>query len=217
MPIQTILFDLDETLYSSDCGLWQVLRDRIREYMFSRVHIPADQISEISHRYFLAYGTTLKGLELDYQVKAADYLDFVHDVPVRNFISPDPNLRSILEALPQQKVIFTNANQAHTKRVLSALDVEDYFDRVIDVIQLAPFCKPSSEAFVKAMDEIGNPNPGDYVLFDDSIRNVQTAIQMGMRAVLVSPREADHDHIIRIDSIHDLPKVWSRIEETSHV
>jgi len=217
MSIQTILFDLDETLYSTDCGLWQVLRDRIREYMRSRVNIPEDRITELSHQYFLAYGTTLKGLELDYQVQAADYLDYVHDVPIHDYVKPDPVLRSILESLPQRKAIFTNANAAHTSRVLSALGVEEYFERVIDVLQISPYCKPAKEAFLKAISDLGDTNPSHYLLLDDSIRNIQTSLSLGMKAVLVNPREIDYDSIPRIDSIHDLPKIWPRLNGEGYV
>jgi putative hydrolase of the HAD superfamily len=156
-------------------------------------------------------------LELDYQVQAADYLDFVHDVPVHDFVKPDPVLRSILESLPQRKVVFTNANTAHTSRVLSALGVEDYFEKVIDVLQLSPYCKPFPEAFQIAMSSLGDMNPSHYALLDDSIRNIQTSLNLGMKAVLVNPGEVDHDSVIRIDSIHDLPKIWTKLNGDGYV
>ncbi len=211
MPIQTILFDLDETLYSPDCGLWQVLRDRMGDYMSTRLSIPDQQIAELRRTYFEKYGTTLRGLEKDFQVQAEDYLNYVHDVKIEEFIKPDPILRTILESLPQRKVIFTNANKRHSKRVLNALQVEEYFTTIFDVMKMTPFCKPYPEAYQMAMSNLGDTNPSHYLLVDDAWRNVETAQQIGMKAILVNPREKPMDHVIRIDSIHELPSVWSRV------
>ena len=211
MPIQTILFDLDETLYSPDSGLWRVLRYRMGDYMSTRLNIPDQQIPELRKNYFETYGTTLRGLERDFQIQAEDYLNYVHDVNIEDFVQPDPVLRSILESIPQKKVIFTNANSRHTEKVLRALGVDEYFDIVIDVMQMAPYCKPYPEAYHQAMSILGDSNPGHYLLLDDSLRNVLTALQVGMQAVLVNPREEVEDHLIRIDSIHELPQIWSTI------
>ncbi len=208
MSIQTILFDLDETLYSPDSGLWKVLRDRMGDYMSTRLNIPDQQIPELRKNYFETYGTTLRGLERDFQVQAEDYLNYVHDVNIEEFVLPDPVLRSILESLPQRKVIFTNANTRHTDNVLKTLGVDGYFDLVIDVMQMAPFCKPYPEAYHKAMSILGDSDPSHYLLLDDSLRNVLTALQVGMQAVLVNPREEVEDPLIRIDTIHELPQIW---------
>jgi len=211
MSIQTILFDLDETLYSPDSGLWQVLRDRMGDYMSTRLNIPDQQIPELRKNYFETFGTTLRGLERDFHVQAEDYLNYVHDVNIEEFVLPDPVLRSILESIPQRKVIFTNANARHTDNVLKTLGVDGYFDIVIDVMQMAPFCKPYPEAYHKAMSILGDSDPGHYLLLDDSLRNVLTALQVGMQAVLVNPREEVEDPLIRIDSIHELPHIWSSL------
>ncbi len=211
MPIQTILFDLDETLYSPDCGLWQVLRDRMGDYMSTRLSIPDQQITELRQSYFETYGTTLRGLEKDYQVQAEDYLNYVHDVKIDEFIKPDPILRSILESLPQRKVIFTNANIRHSNRVLKALNVDGYFEEIIDVMQMTPYCKPYAEAYQMAMSKLGDSDPSHFLLIDDACRNVETALQIGMQAILVNPREKQMEHMIRIDTIHELPSVWTQV------
>lgn len=211
MSIQTILFDLDETLYSPDCGLWQVLRDRMGDYMSTRLSIPDQQIAELRRTYFETYGTTLRGLEKDFQVQAEDYLNYVHDVKIEEFIKPDPILRSLLESLPQRKVIFTNANKSHSKRVLKALQVEEYFSTIIDVMEMTPFCKPYPEAYQMAMSKLGDTNPSHYLVVDDACRNVETAIKVGMKAILVNPREKPMGNVIQIDAIHELPSVWPDI------
>ena len=97
------------------------------------------------------YGTSLRGLQVDYAVDANEYLDFVHDVQISDFIQPDHKTEKILASLPGDKMIFTNANKAHSKRVLHALGVEQFFPQMVDVVDMDPYCKPYPQAFETAM------------------------------------------------------------------
>lgn len=207
MEIQHILFDLDETLYQPGTGLWPILGSRMNLFIHSRLGIPMDQVEDIRERYYHTYGTSLRGLQVDYGVDANEYLDFVHDVPITDFIHPDPKLQEILAKLPINKVIFTNANKAHSKRVLKALGVEQFFSSVIDVVDMEPYCKPYPEAFNTAMKLIGDLEPSHYMLFDDSITNVRTAINLGMSAIQVSPTSTNCDGITQINHIHEIVSV----------
>jgi len=208
MSLRTILFDLDETLYPSENGLWQVLRDRMGDFMHDRLLIPLDQISQIRQNYYEAYGTTLRGLERDFCINPEEYLEYVHNVPIQDFVKPDPALREILITLPYHKVIFTNADVNHSYRVLDALGVRDCFDQIIDVMAMAPFCKPFREAFITAMNLVGDLDPQNYLLLDDAPKNIAAALDIGMRAVLISRNHVDSEKkIIQIESIHQIYKV----------
>jgi putative hydrolase of the HAD superfamily len=209
MPIKTILFDLDETLYPSNTGLWEVMRDRMGVYMRDCIHIPEDQINPIREMYYEQFGTTLRGLERDYGVHAEDYLAYVHNVQVQNFIKPDPALKNILDEIPQRKIIFTNADIQHTQRVTTALGVTDCFCQVVDVMQMAPYCKPFPQAFDLVMKVVGDPDPSHYLLIDDSARNIETAIQYGMQSILVDERETQCIDCPKIKNIHELFSVWN--------
>ena len=82
MTITTIFFDLDDTLYPSNSGLWQQIKDRIGLYMLEKLHIPAGQVQTLRRQYFEQYGTTLRGLQANYPFEMLDYLAYVHDVPL---------------------------------------------------------------------------------------------------------------------------------------
>ena len=69
MCVKTILFDLDDTLYPSDCGLWDVLSERMSIYMRERLNIPEEQIHPLRMQYYSEYGTTLKGLVRFYDIQ----------------------------------------------------------------------------------------------------------------------------------------------------
>lgn len=207
MNIRHILFDLDETLYQPGTGLWPVLGSRMNYFIHTRLGIPMEDVEEIRERYYHTYGTSLRGLQVNYGVDAKEYLDFVHDINVTDFIQPDKKLQEILAKLPANKVIFTNANKAHSHRVLNALGVEQFFSMVIDVVDMDPFCKPYPEAFTTAMRLVGDIDPSHYILFDDSISNVRTAINLGMAAVHVSPSADPCDGVTKINQIHEMVSV----------
>jgi putative hydrolase of the HAD superfamily len=195
MPLMytTIFFDLDDTLYPESCGLWQAIKERMNLYMHERLGIPRDVIPAIREQYFQQYGTTLRGLEANYKVDELDYLEFVHEVPLENYISPDPNLRAALDALPNRKFIFTNANHGHARRVMSAVGVDDLFDGIIDVTAISPYCKPMREAFEIALRLAGDPDPLECVMIDDLARTTRAARELGMFSILFGKTQPHPD------------------------
>lgn len=204
MNIKYLLFDLDETLYPPDTGLWPVLGTRMNTFIHTRLGISMDKVEDLREYYFRTYGTSLRGLQADYQVDANEYLDFVHDVNISDFIKPDKKLNEILAILKGDKIIFTNANKAHSQRVLKALGVTQFFSRIIDVVDMDPYCKPYPQAFITAMELINDEDPSHYLLIDDSIKNVQSALKIGMSAIHVSPINSGECGIINVKNIYEI-------------
>ena len=184
MTISTIFFDLDDTLYSADSGLWQQIKERIGLYMLDRLHIPAGQVRTMRRQYFEQYGTTLRGLQANYTFEMADYLAYVHDVPLADYIQPNPALRSALEVISARKFIFTNADVNHAKRVLSVLQLEDCFDDIIDVVAIDPYCKPMPQSFAIALKAAGESDPRRCAMIDDMPRTTRAAREQGLYAIL---------------------------------
>lgn len=208
MPYTTLLFDLDETLYQSSTGLWNAIRVRMNRYMHERVGLPRDVIPQLREQYYRHYGTTLRGLQIHHQVDMDDYLAYVHDLPLRDYLQPDPVLRAILKQLPQSRWIFTNADSAHANRVLDVLGISECFIGIIDVRALQPACKPAKEAMQKALEITGASVPGECVFLDDSPANIAAASQYGFTTVLVgngSHPDADSYHV---PNLVDLPETY---------
>ncbi len=193
MQTTTLFIDLDDTLYPAGNGLWQVIKDRIRQYMHERLNIPAQVVPELSHQYFLQYGTTLRGLQANYQVDTLEYLAYVHDVPLADYLTPNPELGAILDSIPAQKFIFTNADSAHARRVLRQLELESCFDGMVDIVALAPYCKPMPESFAIAQTLAGEPDPRRCVMIDDLPRTTRAARQQGLLALLYGKTESHPD------------------------
>jgi len=203
--ISTLFFDLDETLYPAASGIWGLIGVRIEEYMRDRLQIAAETIPALRHSYFETYGTTLRGLQINRGIDTDDFLGYVHDVPVEERLQTAPRLRQVIEALPQRKIIFTNADTRHARRVLNALELAGCFEQIIDIHQVAPACKPQPEAYLKALAISGTEKPGQVVVFDDSPRNLLAAGSLGFHTVLVGKDEPDPAFQLTLASLEALP------------
>ncbi len=208
MPPTTFLVDLDDTVYPASSGLWMAIRHRIDLFVAQKLNLPIDEASTVRRGLFFQYGTTLRGLQAMYQVDQEEYLSFVHDVPLDNYLRPDPGLKAALMAYPQRKVIFTNADCAHARRVLAALDLDGCFERIIDMHAFQPYCKPMPEAF-QACFALLEANPEQCVLIDDTLDNLVTAKSFGMRTVWVTQKPPALAADGQIPLLRDLPKVLS--------
>lgn len=184
MRFTTIFFDLDDTLYPSSSGLWHAIKERMNMYMRERLCIPEADIPTLREHYFKTYGTTLNGLQKHHKVDKDEYLAYVHDLPLKEYLVPDPTLREIIASLPTRNLIFTNADAPHARRVLKLLELDDLFDTIVDVNSLAPFCKPMPESFAIAQELADEPDPRKCVMIDDLPRTTRAALNAGMASLL---------------------------------
>ena len=182
MRFTTIFFDLDGTLYPNSTGLWEAIKERMNLYMRERLGIPEEAVSGLREQYFKMYGTTLRGLQERHTVDKDDFLAFVHDLPLKNYLTPNPNLWEVIASLQTRNLIFTNADVNHARRVLAELKLDDLFETIIDVNAVAPYCKPMPESFAIAMDLADEPDPRKCVMIDDLPRTTRAASMWAWQA-----------------------------------
>jgi pyrimidine 5'-nucleotidase len=193
MRFTTLFFDLDDTLYPSSAGLWPAIKDRMNLFMRERLDIPEKDIPILREQYFKMYGTTLRGLQERHNVNKEDFLAFVHDLPLKDYLTPNPVVRAVIASLPTRNLIFTNADVPHARRVLAALDLDDLFETVVDVNAVSPYCKPMPESFAIAMDLADEPDPRKCVMIDDLPRTTRAALNVGMASLLYGCNEPSED------------------------
>lgn len=184
MKFTTIFFDLDDTLYPASAGLWQAIKERMNIYMRDRMGFDPAEIAHIREKYYLQYGTTLRGLQAHHEIDVEDFLAFVHDLPLDTYIQPRPELCELITSLGTRNLIFTNADAAHARRVLKALALDECFVSIVDVNAVAPYCKPMPESFQIAMRMAGESDPGRCVMIDDLPRTTQAAREAGLFSIL---------------------------------
>ncbi|KAK7269523.1 hypothetical protein RIF29_22254 [Crotalaria pallida] len=230
---ECLLFDMDDTLYPLSSGLNLACRKNIIDYMLEYLHIEESKVAKMCLDLYKEYGTTMAGLKvLGYEFDNDHFHAYAHGRLPYEKLKPDPVLRNLLLSMPQRKIIFTNADQAHVVKVLNRLGLEDCFEGIICFETLNPpkqinhmddcfssnsqiLCKPSVEAFEAAI-RIANVDPKKTIFFDDSVRNVASGKAAGLHTVIVGRSDlvpsADH----ALNSIHNikeaLPEIWE-IEE----
>ena len=189
MRFTTLFFDLDDTLYPNSSGLWQAIKSRINLYMIERLDVPEKDAPALRESYFKMYGTTLRGLQARHNVDIEDFLAFVHDLPLIDYITPNPIQREVIASLPYRKLIFTNADSNHARRVLSALCLDDLFETIVDIHAVSPYCKPMPESFAIAQELADEPDPRNCVMIDDLPRTTRGALEVGMASILYGTEE----------------------------
>lgn len=185
LPITNLLIDLDGTVYSKYSGLWQEMTCRIDSYMRHHLGVPLREIEPLRERLYRQYGSTLRGLQSIFPLEPAHYLSYVHDLPLHDYLAPDPDLRAALETLPQPKWIFTNSDRAHSQRVLQVLGLEDLFVDILDVWSMDFIPKPDPLVYRRALQLIGGATPRQCLFADDTLKNLVPARHMGFTTVLV--------------------------------
>jgi len=113
------------------------------------------------------------------------------------------------------KYIFTASVREHAERCLVALGIDDLFVDIIDCKTCGLETKHSRHAFEAAMKVAGVKSPSKCLFFDDSVKNIRTARDIGWRAVLVGRIGRDNGQVVssehaelEIDRIHDIPSVF---------
>jgi pyrimidine 5'-nucleotidase len=207
MRFTTIFFDLDDTLYPPQVGLWHAIKERMNTYMRERLQIPEQEIPSLREKYYMTYGTTMRGLQKHHDIDTQEFLAYVHDLPLAEYLSPDSTQRAIIASLPTRRVIFTNADVPHARRVLSALGLDQLFETIVDVNAIAPYCKPMPESFGIAMDLTGESDPARCVMIDDIARTTRAARQAGMFSILYNDSWSADDADAHFTDWNDLPKI----------
>jgi len=210
MKPKILIFDLDDTLYPASSGVWEAIGKRIDLFIHQKLSLPLENVEAFRKNLFHSYGTTLRGLYLQYHIDPTEYLAFVHDIPLEDYLQPNPELRTLLKVLPYPKVIFTNADKNHANRVLARLGLEGCFGQIIDIWDMLPFCKPFPEAFQKMLQKLEYPDTSQCLLIDDLPANLRTARRLGFWTVQVSENGRQHAGHFLIRRIEELPRVLAQ-------
>ncbi len=211
--LDVLIFDLDETLYPRSTGLMEEINRRINLYMIEKMGMDPALVSRLRREYWQVYGTTSRGLQLLHQIDVDDYMAFVHDIPLNDYLSPDRELDAVLAGLPQRKIVFTNSTAQYARGVLTALGIDRHFAAIYDVFFMGHESKPAAESYRRLVDALGVPPPR-CLMVDDTARNLRPARALGMTTVLVDPlpgAERDGADFV-IGRIAEIGQVVSRVE-----
>jgi len=83
-----IFFDLDDTLYAHNNGLWDAIAERMDRFLREIMDFSPEEASSLRQKYYQTYGTTLRGLQIHHQLDPLKYLHYVHDLPLHRYLKP---------------------------------------------------------------------------------------------------------------------------------
>lgn len=203
----TWLFDLDNTLYSSNTDFFDQIDRRIGAFMANLLGLDAVEARKVQKSYFSRFGTTLKGVMDLHGVAPDDFLDYVHDVDLSP-LSRDEALIRALDGLQGRKYVFTNSPMDYARRVLEHLGLDRFMDGIFDVAASDYVPKPRQPAY-DALVKTFDLDPPKTVFVEDMARNLIPAAKMGMITVWLCDGEKwggyDHDPDHVDFEIDDLP------------
>jgi len=178
-------FDIDNCLYAKSRQVHDHMARLINDYFVTHLDVPAEEATRLHHQYYKDYGLAIEGLSRFHQI---DPLDFNHEVddalPLDELLSPDPELRSLLQSFDKTKVklwLFTNAHITHGKRVVRLLGIEDLFEGLTycNYAERPLVPKPLPAMFDKAEREAGCTPSTQIYFVDDSWLNCRSSFQRG--------------------------------------
>lgn len=183
------IFDLDNTLYPPEADLWPQVDQRITLYLGEMFGIDGLSARALQKYYYRRYGTTLKGLMDEHNISPDDFLEFAHQIDLRD-LAPDPDLGAAIGKLPGRKLILTNGSVRHAENVAGKLGIAHHFEAIFD-IKAADFVpKPQADAYQKFLMK-HMVDPTRAAMFEDLAKNLIVPNEMGMKTVLVLPKSFD--------------------------
>ncbi|XP_042491486.1 uncharacterized protein LOC122071232 [Macadamia integrifolia] len=223
-PFDCLLFDLDDTLYSSKSGIGEALKRNIEEFLVQKCGFTEEKASFLRVELFKTYGSSLAGLRaLGYDIDADEYHGFVHGRLPYEKIKPDPQLRNLIRSINQRKLIFTNSDRNHAIKVLERLGLQDCFSEIICFETLNPnlskssrtdefpvVLKPSMEAMKIAL-EFAHVDPRRALFLDDNERNIIAGKAVGLGTVLVGKPVKSTEGGYMVENLVHLPQVVPEI------
>ncbi len=207
MKISYILFDLDNTLYPADSGLFSEIDKRMINFVSRYFNISIEEAKQLRARLSRKYGTTLSGLIKEYGFKnIEEYLHEVHPQEVEQYIRKDDKLSDFFEKLTIKRSILTNSPKEHAERVLNVLGLTNQFEYIFDIRLNNLMGKPNRDVYLKVLDKI--KKKPDQVLFVDDLPTYLLPFRELGGHILLIDRYNRYDESIDIPIIHKLNEIF---------
>ena len=181
--INTWIFDLDNTLYSADSGIFQQVHKLMGDFISKNLNLEIPDAKKLQAKYYKQHGTTLRGLMDNHGVDPDHFLDEVHRLDY-SIVSSNKTLNEELKKLKGRKIIYTNANKKHAIDVLDRIGLNNFFDEIFDIKMANYIPKPEFEPY-KQLVKLFNIKPDTSAMFDDIAKNLVPAKKIKFTSVWI--------------------------------
>ncbi len=181
--INTWIFDLDNTLYSADSGIFQQVHELMGRFVSSHLDIDIEEAKIIQKKYYKQHGTTLRGMMDNHGVDPDHFLAEVHKLDY-SIVGPNNKLNEELKKLQGRKIIYTNANMQHALDVLKRIELSNFFDEIYDIKMANYIPKPELAPYEEMIKQF-DINTQSAAMFDDIAKNLVPAKNVGFTSVWI--------------------------------
>lgn len=183
------VFDLDNTLYPHHVDLFAQIDRNMTAYVAELLRMEPTEARVLQKRYYHDHGTTLAGLMANHGVDPQAFLERAHAIDY-GALQPHPELGEAIKALPGRKFILTNGTVAHAEKAAGALGILDHFTDIFDIVAADYVPKPAGSTYDKFMS-LHRVDTAHAAMFEDLPRNLVVPKALGMRTVLLVPRNLE--------------------------
>ena len=212
--ISNWVFDLDNTLYKAECGLFDKVHILMGRFIEENLKLSSSEAQALRSKYYHQYGTTLRGLMIEHKINPDDYLNYVHQINY-DVVSPNESLRDIIKELSGKKYIFTNANYGHVEKVLEKLKMEEIFDGCFDISESDYLPKPHKEIY-ESFQKKFNLDNSSTAMFEDLHINLKEPFSMGWKTVWVT-NNLEYNLNKDVNQQEDIQRIMREKGYISHV
>jgi putative hydrolase of the HAD superfamily len=181
--INTWIFDLDNTLYSADSGIFQQVHELMGKFVSSHLNIGIEEAKIIQKNYYKQHGTTLRGMMDNHGVDPDHFLAEVHKLDY-SIVGPNHKLNEELKKLQGRKIIYTNANMQHALDVLKRIELSNFFDEIYDIKMANYIPKPELAPYEQMVAQFDIETKSS-AMFDDIAKNLVPAKNVGFTSVWI--------------------------------
>ncbi|WP_245591040.1 pyrimidine 5'-nucleotidase [Deefgea rivuli] len=180
----TWIFDLDNTLHQASRHAFPIIDSAMTAWLQVHLQLNYNEANHLRQDYWRRYGATMLGLIRHHgHLNPHHFLAACHPLEqLLREVHPMPQLKSTLQRLTGNKILFTNGPISYARAMLAALDIERYFIGIaaIDTVNLTP--KPIPTAYYQILRQF-KLQARQCIMVEDSIGNLITAKKLGMQTV----------------------------------
>lgn len=223
------LFDLDNTLHDASSAIFPSINHAMTSYVARHLNLDPQAASQLRDHYWRMYGATLLGLVKHHGV---DPHHFLHETHLFNEISGkhlqdlagmvrgEKGLRQILNRLPGEKILLTNAPKSYALKVLKELGLIGCFKAIeaIEDMELHQQWRPKPDHLMfKRLLNKYRCAPQRAILVDDTLGHLLEYSKLGIKTVWfkrhVRAYTQNRGRIsLEVQSIHHLFNSWQKLK-----
>lgn len=180
------LFDLDNTLHNASHAIFGAINNAMTQSVASHLDITLPAANDLRLAYWKRYGATVIGMVRHHNIDANTFLQDSHNFDVAALVRAERGLARKLQQLPGRKILLTNAPGNYAYQVLHTLKLLPQFESIFSMDdmglqgRLRP--KPSLALIQQVLARLKLP-ANRVVLVEDTLKNLKTARQAGLRTV----------------------------------